>query len=71
MKHKSNFPAFSMHQVSHLNKICGGVKNTTWTSQTTGTDYRDYKYNDNELNDTKSTANCPIYGGEDKTFNPA
>lgn len=69
MKQKSHFSAFSTHQVSALNKIVGGVKNTTWTSQTTGSKYKDYTYGSNELNATSAPAND--YGGEDKTFNPA
>ncbi|MCB9356089.1 MAG: hypothetical protein H6575_16110 [Lewinellaceae bacterium] len=67
MAQKDLFPAFSAHQVSQLNKICGGVKNTTWTSQTTGTDYKDYKYGKNELNETDQYVD---YGGTDKTFQP-
>ena len=48
--------------MSQLNRICGGVKNTTWTSQTTGTDYKDYKYGKNELNETDQYVD---YGGTD------
>ncbi len=69
MKQKSQFAAFSTHQVSALNKIVGGVKNTTWTSNTTGTKYKDYSYGSNELNATSTPAND--YGGDDKTFDPA
>ena len=69
MKQKSQLGAFAMHQVSQLNKISGGVKNTTWTSQSTGWKYKDYEYGANELNATSAPKDD--YGGTDKTFDLA
>lgn len=60
---------FIKYQNNDLNKIKGGVKDTVWTSNTTGWKYRDFKYNDNEINETNSRPDCTAYGREDKTFN--
>ena len=60
--------SFQKCQIHSLNKILGGVKDCTWTSRATGIKYKDYKYEDNEVNATHSTANCTVTGGTDKTF---
>ena len=69
MKNTNQLFAFKSFQVSSLNKISGGVKNTTWESGSTGTKYKDYDFADGECNTT--TAAPSDCGGSDKTFQPA
>lgn len=59
---------FKKCKIHNLNKVVGGVENTEYEMTTTGGKYRDYKYNDDEVNSTHSTPDCEVKGGEDKTF---
>lgn len=68
IKKNYKMKTFKKYKINDLNKIKGGVKDTTWTSNTTGWKYKDYKYNDNEVNETNSTPDCTAWGGLDKTF---
>ena len=58
---------FRAYSVSDLNKINGGVEDTTY-KQSNGYSYKDYKYGKDEINETDSNdCACNKWGGTDKT----
>jgi hypothetical protein len=67
MSQKLSLKRFELNAISALNKIKGGVEDTTY-KQSNGYNYKDYKYGDNEVNKTDSDAcACNVWGGTDKT----
>lgn len=58
---------FKKFKLPVLNLVKGGVEDTAY-KKNDGFSYRDYKYGNNELNETDSyNCQCNKYGGTDRT----